>query len=140
MGYVGMAEAKDKGKSQPLRVLIVDDDEQVLSTGAEMLRVLGHEPIEALGSQEALRLIDDHPEAELLFTDIVMPAIDGITLADMLTVQRPEMKVLYTTGYMDHAKTLPGILHGRIMRKPYRLNELRNELEYLFPKRGARED
>ena len=126
----------EKTKAQPLHVLIVDDDEQVLTTGAEMLRILGHDPVEALGSQEALRLIDDHPETELLFTDIVMPAIDGIKLADMLTVQRPEMKVLYATGYMDHAKTLPGILHGRIMRKPYRLNDLRNELEYLFPKRG----
>ena len=136
MGTVEMAEAKEDMTSRRLRVLIVDDDEQVLSTGAEMLRVLGHEPIEALGSQEALRLIHDHPEAELLFTDIVMPSIDGIKLADMLTVQRPEMKVLYTTGYMDHAKTLPGILHGRIMRKPYRLTELRNELEYLFPNRG----
>ena len=132
-----MVDGQNEAIARPLRVLIVDDDEQVLSTGAEMLRVLGHDPIEALGSQEALRLIHDHPDAELLFTDIVMPSIDGIKLADMLTVQRPEMKVLYTTGYMDHAKTLPSILHGRIMRKPYRLTELRNELEYLFPKRGA---
>jgi CheY-like chemotaxis protein len=123
--------------AQPLSVLIVDDDEQVLVTGAEMLRMLGHEPVEALGSQEALRLIEDHPETELLFTDIVMPQIDGIKLADMLSVRRPELKVLYATGYMDHARTLPGVLHGRIMRKPYRLQELRNELEYLFPSRGG---
>ena len=140
MGWPQMVEVEERRKAQPLHVLIVDDDEQVLSTGAEMLRMLGHEPVEALGGQEALRLIEDHPETELLVTDIVMPAIDGIKLADMLTVRRPEMKVLYATGYMDHAKTLPGILHGRIMRKPYRLNELRNELEYLFPRRGALSD
>jgi CheY-like chemotaxis protein len=135
MGYP-MAESIDP-KVRPLSVLIVDDDEQVLTTGAEMLRMLGHEPVEALGSQEALRLIETHPGTELLFTDIVMPTIDGIKLADMLTVGRPDMKVLYATGYLDHAKTLPGILHGRIMRKPYRLQDLRNELEYLFPNRGA---
>jgi CheY-like chemotaxis protein len=57
-----------------------------------------------------------------------MPGIDGFMLADMAKVSRPDLKVIYATGYSDEVNTKPGVRHGTILEKPYSPERLREEV------------
>jgi two-component system cell cycle sensor histidine kinase/response regulator CckA len=85
-------------------ILVVDDEVAVLFVLSELLRRLGHTVIpvqEALRASEMCRTYPD--PIDLLLTDIVMPGINGVALAKQLQAMRPNMKVLYTSGYGDTA-------------------------------------
>jgi PAS domain S-box-containing protein len=92
-------------------VLVVEDDEGVRSHTLESLRDLGYRTLDAPNGRTALELLRNHPEVQLLFTDVVLPdGMNGQQLADEARRQRPDLKVLMTTGYARNA-----ILHdGRI--------------------------
>ncbi len=109
-------------------ILVVDDDDDVRDLAMYALERDGHLVIGARNGVEALDLIDQHPEIDLLFTDVVMPGIDGIMLADMIKTHRPRIKVVYATGYHDLARSLPGIIHGVMLDKPYRPDRLQMEI------------
>jgi CheY-like chemotaxis protein len=80
-------------------VLVVDDEAAVRRLSVDALTELGYQVLEADGALSALRLLDAHPEIALLFTDIVMPDINGRKLAEEALRRRPELKILYTSGY-----------------------------------------
>lgn len=119
---------------RPINVVLVDDDLGVLGAGGELLRELGHRVLLAPGSHHALYLLERHPEVELLFTDVVLPAMDGTELAKRAKRQNPELKVLYTSGYPEQVlgrKTMD----GEMIPKPLRLEVLTSVLMHLFPDR-----
>ena len=105
-------------------VLVVDDDPDVREITALSLRTAGHAVLEAPNAGEAILLLRRHPEIGLLFTDIVMPGVDGFRFADMAKAQRPELRVLYATGYADRVEAYHGAVHGPILPKPYRMSDL----------------
>jgi CheY-like chemotaxis protein len=105
-------------------VLVVDDDAEVRELAVWSLRDAGHDVIEAETGAQALALFDEHPEIDLLFTDIVMPGIDGCRVAECAKRRRPDVHVLYTTGYIGGTGQYPGIMHGQVLSKPYHLSEL----------------
>ena len=117
------------------RILVVEDDELVREFAVRLIRSLGYPVASAADGMEAMRIVEESPTIDLLFTDIVMPGVDGIILADMVKQRRPVLKILYTTGYRDiaRAKSEAGILHGRILEKPYRPAELEAEIRRLLP-------
>src|SRR5260370_42114785 len=82
---------------------------------------------------DALSLLDEHDEIGVIFTDIVMPGIDGFMLADMVKQHRPEINVLYATGYGDigKARSQQGVVHGKILDKPYRAAQLQHHISVL---------
>lgn len=81
-------------------ILVVDDEDQILVAVGEMLEVQGYRILKALSAEAAVRVATDCAEPiHLLLTDIVMPGGSGHDLAQQLSVQRPEMKVLYMTGF-----------------------------------------
>lgn len=81
-------------------ILVVDDEDQILATVGEMLEAQGYRLLKALSAEEAVRVATDCAgPIHLLLTDIVMPGGSGHDLANQLSVQRPEMKVLYMTGF-----------------------------------------
>jgi CheY-like chemotaxis protein len=85
-------------------VLVVEDDEDVRSYSADILRALGYRVIEASDGPAALRLFDAEPELRLLFTDVGLPGgLNGRQLADEARRRRPDLKVLFTTGYARNA-------------------------------------
>jgi CheY-like chemotaxis protein len=53
-----------------------------------------------------------------------MPGLDGFVLADMTKFKRPDVKILYTTAYLNEVRDKLGVVHGAILRKPYRPAEL----------------
>jgi CheY-like chemotaxis protein len=105
-------------------VLVVDDDAEVRELAAWSLRDAGHTVLEAADGAEALALFEQHPEIDLLFTDIVMPGLDGYRVAEMARERRPEIGVLYTTGFAGGTGQYANVMHGQVLRKPYHLDEL----------------
>lgn len=118
----------------PPRILVVDDDDAVRAFAVDFLMSLGYPVASANGGMSAMRLVSETPSLDLVFTDIVMPGLSGIVLADMVKKRRPELKILYATGYRDiaAAEAEAGVIHGKILEKPYRPSELEIEVQHLL--------
>ncbi len=107
-------------------ILVVDDEPAVAEMATEALLHAGYGATFALDAYAGMRKLEQYPDVDLLFTDVVMPGIDGFRFADMATARRPSLRVLYTTAYVGLARELSaaGELHGRILDKPYRPDTL----------------
>ena len=92
-------------------ILVVEDDEDVRTYVTEALRELNYQVISAPSAQSALTsLLQDRPKIDLMLTDVVMPGINGRELAKRALEIRPELRVLYMTGYSRNAV----VHHGRL--------------------------
>ena len=115
-----------------LTILVVDDDESMLTLTPTILRRVGYQVLTARDGLEALAALSENPGIALLFTDIKMPRIDGYKLADMAKMRHPDLKVLYVTGFADEVSTKPGVRHGKILEKPSDPRQLREEVRLLL--------
>ncbi len=113
------------GDEQEL-VLVVEDEPAVRRFSVDALGELGYRVLEADGAEAALQHLDDHPDIALLFTDIVMPDVNGRRLADEARRRRPDLKVLFTTGYTRNAVVHNGILDPGVemIGKPFTIEQL----------------
>lgn len=107
-------------------VLLVEDEVAVRQFSVDALNELGYRVLKAEGATAALRLLEAHPEVALLFTDVVMPEVNGRKLADEARRIRPDLKVLFTTGYTRNAVVHNGVLDPgvELISKPFTLEEL----------------
>ena len=107
--------------STPLRILLVEDEALVRKTTAEMLRRLGHTVIEANDGAEALVAARDEGPLDVLLTDVVMPWMNGPELAGRLRKIRPDIGVVYMSGYADNVVLQKGLLNtgATLARKPF---------------------
>ena len=109
------------------RILLVEDNPDVLHTASAMLLDLGYAVRAASGAEQALEILRDTTERfDLLFSDIVMPRMSGTQLAEQARQLRPGLKVLLTSGYSREAlaadsATDPAVT---VINKPYRQAEL----------------
>jgi two-component system cell cycle sensor histidine kinase/response regulator CckA len=102
-------------------VLLVEDDEPLRVLARGILRRYGYQVLEAQGAGDALLISEQHKESiHLLLTDVVMPRISGRQLADRLMPLRPEMRVLYMSGYAREDMRRYGILEtgSPLLQKP----------------------
>ncbi|HET9451635.1 MAG TPA: response regulator [Aggregicoccus sp.] len=109
-------------------LLVVDDDPDVRDLTAEILRERGYRVLEAGSGEEAVRLAADFPRPiHLLLTDVLMPRMDGPTLARNLCARRPGLKVLYMTGYSGRSLAAADgeLPRGtEVLTKPFTFNDL----------------
>ena len=103
-------------------ILLVEDDELVCRYAEDQLRSLGYRVITAHTGAQALDALQQNPDIDLLFTDVIMPDnMNGRQLADAAATLRPTLRVLYTSGYTEnaiihHGRLDPGI---QLLNKPY---------------------
>jgi PAS domain S-box-containing protein len=108
-------------------VLVVEDEDIVRELVREVLEVEGYSVVSARRGKDALKLCVEHPEAiSLLVTDVVMPEMSGRELAERLTEIRPEVRVLFISGYTDDSVIRHGVLEAgtAFLQKPFTPNEL----------------
>jgi two-component system cell cycle sensor histidine kinase/response regulator CckA len=103
-------------------ILLVEDDEMVRTLVRETLQREGYKILDAPGPLEAKKISEQFkPAIQLMITDVVMPKVSGRELAEQLTRRRPDMKVLYMSGYTDNAVLNSGILQKEVafLQKPF---------------------
>ena len=108
-------------------ILVVEDDEMVRNLVRETLQREGYKVLDAAGPVEARRISErSRSPIHLLITDVVMPRTSGRDLAVDLSRRRPEMRVLYMSGYTDGAIVNSGILQKEVsfLQKPFTPNTL----------------
>jgi CheY-like chemotaxis protein len=116
-----------------MTVLLVDDEPEVRSIAATILRASGHRVLEAGDAEEALKVLlaDDH--IALLLTDLAMPKMGGLDLADVAKATRPDLRVLFTSAYVSSdTEGSPAFRHGPLVEKPWRAIELEREVRRLI--------
>jgi signal transduction histidine kinase/CheY-like chemotaxis protein len=123
-----------KGGSPREVILVVEDDPLMRKMSTEALRELGYTAVQSASAVQALKILEDREDIILLFTDIVMPDVNGKKLADEAVRRRPELKVLYTTGYTHNAVVHGGVLDPgvQLISKPFSLEQLANKVRLIL--------
>jgi two-component system, cell cycle sensor histidine kinase and response regulator CckA len=107
---------------EAVTILLAEDERCVRDVAGRMLRHAGYTVLEACHGEDALRLGERHPgPIHLLVTDLVMPHLGGSELARRLTGARPDIKVLFISGYSDDAVVRQGALTADVdfLQKPF---------------------
>jgi signal transduction histidine kinase len=118
-------------------ILVVEDEERMREISSASLRELGYTVLHASSAASALRLLETNPQITVLFTDIVMPDMNGRELADEAVKLRPGLKVLFTTGYTRNAIVHGGRLDAGVnfLAKPFTLDELGQKMSDVIKRR-----
>lgn len=119
--------------SEPTReqILVVDDNDEVRGVAVRQLTSLGYRVIAASSGAEALEILGSEVDIDLLFTDVVMPGgINGREVVDQARRQRPDLKVLFTSGYFEGALVRSGEIGRNVefIVKPYRKQQLADKV------------
>jgi len=126
-------EESDATQAEPIvdgsrneSVLVVEDEAAVREYSCEILRELGYRVLEAQDGNQALQVLEREPNINVLFTDVGLPGMTGKELADKARAMRPELKVLFTTGYarnaiVHHGRLDPGV---QLLVKPFTYEDL----------------
>ncbi len=110
------------------RILVIDDEEPVRTLVREMLQRAGHQVEEAVDGEQGLAAFHRSP-ADLVITDILMPAKGGLVTIKEIRAAAPDAKIIAMSGggktgklsFLSTARTFPGV---RTLKKPFRRNEL----------------
>ncbi len=116
-------------------VLVVDDEPSIRILITDVLTELGYLPVDAADSVAALRVLQSEARIDLLITDVGLPSgLNGRQLADAARVKRPDLKVLFITGYAENAVVSHGHLtHDmHVMMKPFTLDALANRVKLII--------
>jgi PAS domain S-box-containing protein len=123
-------------------ILVVDDEDDVRETVISLLHELGYQTLEANNGPNALEVIRQNPQINLLLSDIRMPGgMHGPALAKRVRVQRPDMKVMFTSGYSGSEPFKPGDLvsGSELLKKPYKNEELAMKIRLMLDRNNSDE-
>lgn len=104
-------------------ILVVDDDPDIRDYASWVLEDCGYTVLTAPDGATALSMLREGTRVDVLFTDIVMPGLDGIEVARRALEQMPGLKVLFASGYAAGFGPV-----SRLLKKPYRAGQLASEI------------
>jgi len=119
-------------------VLLVEDEDAVRSLVRGVLRSRGYTVLEAGNAAEAVRISNEFPGAiDILLTDVVMPEVSGRELADQLRQTRPNMRLLYMSGYTEDTIVLHGVMTSDVgfLQKPFTPERLLRKMRETLDRR-----
>ena len=102
-------------------VLVVEDGPQIRATAVQLFQELGCAVFDAYNGQSALKILEAHPEIQVLFADIRMPGMNGPELAQVARRLRPDLRIVLTSGYVSGDDAPAGI---PFVPKPWRTGDL----------------
>jgi PAS domain S-box-containing protein len=137
----GLSDAPDAEPPRAVnveRILVVEDEPFVRNVTVESLRELGYVVVHAGDGKTALEILGADAVFDLLFTDVVMPEMNGRRLAEAALKRAPDLKVLYTTGYTRNAVVHNGVLDPRVafLAKPFTLDALARKVRAVLDGEG----
>jgi signal transduction histidine kinase len=141
--FIGDAKAAAPAIAPPTQggspqevILVVEDDPLMRQMTTESLRELGYTALHSESAVAALTILESRTDIALLFTDIVMPEVNGKKLADQALRRVPGLKVIYTTGYTPNAVVHGGVLDAgvQLLTKPFTLEQLAQKVRSVLDK------
>lgn len=121
-------------------VLVVEDEPVVRDLIVEVLGELGYQALEAGDGSSGLKLLQSRRRIDLLITDVGLPGINGRQLADQARERRPDLKVLFITGYAENATLAHGFLETgmAMLTKPFAVDSLMRKIRQLIEEKAGR--
>ena len=110
-----------------------DDEAALLDLSTEILRLEGYKVIPVTNGHQALKVLKDTP-VDLLFSDVIMPEMDGYQLAAMVQKQYPQVKIQLASGFTDdrHSDKLSVDLLNNMIQKPFNIKEVLIKIRHLL--------
>ncbi len=120
-------------------ILVVEDEADVRHMTVDALHELGYTVIQAVDANQALEQLRLQPRIDLLFTDIVMPEMNGRQLADKVRASNASIRILFTTGYTRNAVVHNGMLDAGVafLPKPFTVEQLANKVRDVLSGTGS---
>jgi DNA-binding response OmpR family regulator len=118
--------AKDAPRGKGETILVVEDEETVRLILADVLEELGYNVLLASDARPAIPILQSDRRIDLMVSDVMLPHINGRKLAEIARASRPDLKVLFVTGYAEDARSRGDFLEPGMdmMTKPFALDEL----------------
>ncbi len=121
----------DAPPGQGETILVVDDEPELVEAAVTSLDALGYRTLTATGGREALEVLEREPSVRLLFSDVIMPGMDGYQLALNASERHPGLRILLTSGftrrrerYANGDPETAAELTRTLLHKPYSIPEL----------------
>lgn len=116
-------------------VLLVEDEDFVRNVTREVLELSGYQVIEAVDANDGLELYRQNIDIiDLILTDVVMPGMNGREFANQLLALRPDLKIIFMSGYTDNAIVRDSFsdLHLNYLQKPFTLDNLTDKVQQVL--------
>ncbi|WP_428682429.1 PAS domain S-box protein [Reyranella sp.] len=128
--------SQESAKGSGETVLVVEDDSHVRMIITDVLRELGYACLEAGDGQAALPVLTSNTSIDLLITDVGLPGLNGRQIADIARRHRPGLKILFVTGYAEHAVGDAPFLEAgmQMVTKPFALDALALKIREMLSK------
>jgi CheY-like chemotaxis protein len=118
------------------KILAVEDEALVRMLIVETLVDAGHQVLEAPDGESALAIVKETPEIDLIVTDVRMSRMDGFTLAISAREVRPDLSILFMTGYMG-TDVPTKIANAKVLQKPFDPDDLLAAIDAMLAERNS---
>jgi CheY-like chemotaxis protein len=130
----GMAK-REEGGTTGATILVIDDDDLVRRSLVTEIEALGHRVLEASSGSVGLSVLDQEPD--LIVVDFAMPGMNGAEVAEAVRKTRPNLPIIFVTGYGDTVAIAQAMGEGSlVLRKPFEFEELEAALSRQLKSRG----
>jgi len=124
--------SQGKASGTDRTILVLDDDESIRNSVRKILELYDFEVLEAGDARAALEILDSHPgPVDLVLCDLVLPGLGGREAANTLRAHRPDIRILYTSGYSTHGSFRRDLQESGepFLAKPFEVPELLSAIE-----------